>query len=116
MFEKLIHASLGNRLMVVVLSVLLLLVGALTLVFAFTGPMATEGWRLSAAAWLQHAAAVITDALTWLPGWAVLLLLALGGVLLTWEIRRARRASSTIDPSAPEPATHTSIEGPTHDQ
>jgi heavy-metal exporter, HME family len=32
MFEKLIHASLGNRLMVIVLSVVLLLVGALTLV------------------------------------------------------------------------------------
>ncbi len=32
MFEKLIHASLANRLMVVVLSVVLLLVGALTLV------------------------------------------------------------------------------------
>jgi len=32
MFEKLIHTSLGNRLMVVVLSVVLLLVGALTLV------------------------------------------------------------------------------------
>ena len=32
MFEKLIHSALGNRLMVVVLSVLLLLVGAFTLV------------------------------------------------------------------------------------
>ncbi len=32
MFEKIVHASLANRLMVVVLSVLLLLVGALTLV------------------------------------------------------------------------------------
>jgi heavy-metal exporter, HME family len=32
MFEKLIHTSLGNRLMVIVLSVVLLLVGALTLV------------------------------------------------------------------------------------
>ena len=32
MFEKLIHSSLGNRLMVIVLSVVLLLVGALTLV------------------------------------------------------------------------------------
>lgn len=96
--------------------IVLTAMGALTIAFAFTGPMATEGWRLTAAAWLQHAAAVTSDALTWLPGWAVLLLLALGGVLLTREIRRARRASSTPVPSAPEPASHASIEGPTHDQ
>lgn len=90
--------------------------GALTLVVAFTGPMATEGWRLSVSAWLQHAAAVIARALAWLPGWAVLLLLVLGGVLLTREIRRARRASSAVDPSAPERASHTSMKGPTRDQ
>lgn len=96
--------------------IVLTAMGALTLVAAVTGPMATEGWRLSAAAWLQHVAAVTTDALAWLPGWAVLLLLALGGVLLAREIRRAQRASSTIDPSAPEPASQTSIEESTRDQ
>ncbi len=63
--------------------------GALASVLAFTDAgMSTSGWQTDASAWLQHISARIRDALSWLPGWAIALLLAVGFLLL---LRRAIR-------------------------
>ncbi len=59
----------------------LMLMGAITVVAAVTGPMPSDGWRLRIAAWLQHLAVVLTRALAWVPGWVVALLLIAGAVL-----------------------------------
>lgn len=85
---------------------LLVVIGALTIVLAVTGPdMPTEGWRLRFAANLQHTAAVLGDRLTWLPGWTLAALLVLGAVVI---VARLRRRSPTPPASAqpdlpPEP-------------
>lgn len=61
--------------------------GVLTEVVAFTGPgMPSGGWQTRLSAWLQHASTVTLHALSWLPGWIVLVALILGFGLL---IRRA---------------------------
>ena len=50
--------------------------GLLTVVFALRGPaMKLSGWQLQVSAWLGHAASVIGHHLSWLPGWAGLVLL-----------------------------------------
>lgn len=68
--------------------ILLLGMGVLTIVIAFTGSgMGAGGWRLRVAAELQHAAAVTTHALGWLPGWAFGLLIAAAAA---WLLRQAR--------------------------
>ncbi|MCZ4102796.1 MULTISPECIES: cytochrome c biogenesis CcdA family protein [Streptomyces] len=75
---------------------LLIGMGALTVVIAFTGPgMGDGGWRLRLAADLQHWAAQATGWLSWLPGWAFALLLASAAVLL---VRQARRHRSEAPP------------------
>src|SRR6266702_378767 len=57
--------------------VVLIGMGIITLVTAVTGPsMPSSGWRVSCAAWLQHASSVTGKALSWLPGWSVLPALA----------------------------------------
>jgi cytochrome c-type biogenesis protein len=64
--------------------------GVLTLVTAVTGPsMGSSGWRETMTAWLQHASSVTGRALAWLPGWAVLLMLAALAAALAWAARRA---------------------------
>ncbi|MFF5757416.1 cytochrome c biogenesis CcdA family protein [Streptomyces longwoodensis] len=87
---------------------LLIGMGALTLVQAFTGPgMDADGWRLRVAADLQHAASLVTKALGWLPGWALaVLLLALAVFLfrqarahLTAPVRRSPDAAAEASPS-----------------
>jgi cytochrome c-type biogenesis protein len=66
--------------------------GALSVVLAFTGPgMASGGWQTTLSAWLQHLSALALDALSWIPGWVLIAVLALGFALL---IRRATRTSS----------------------
>jgi len=71
--------------------VILLAMGVLTLVTAVTGPsMSSSGWRETMTAWLQHASSVTGKALHWLPGWAVLLLLAALAAALGWAAARAR--------------------------
>ena len=68
-------------------------------------------------AWLQHASSVTARALSWLPGWAVLGLLAALAAALAWQARRARHRAqaryAVADPAAageadhlPVPATH----------
>lgn len=77
---------------------LLVAMGLLTVVIAFAGPgMGNSGWRIRVAADLQHAAAVTADLLSWLPGWAFLVLLTAAAVLVVREVRR-RPASSPSQP------------------
>jgi cytochrome c-type biogenesis protein len=88
--------------------------GVLALVLAFTGPgMPSGGWQTEVSAWLQHLSAITVNALAWLPGWALALALALGFALL---IRRALRTKSTTHGEsavAAQPDTapiHTTVE------
>jgi len=75
--------------------IVLLAMGVLTLITAVTGPsMNSSGWRETMTAWLQHASSVTTRALHWLPGWAVLLVLAALVATLAWAAARARRRHS----------------------
>src|SRR5712691_1532690 len=92
--------------------VVLIGMGALTLVTAVTGPsMPSSGWQVSFAAWLGHASSVTSKALSWLPGWAVLAALAVLASALAAQARRSRRraaatAAVTGDPDSPPlPAT-----------
>lgn len=57
------------------------------LAFADVG-MGASGWQVAVSGWLQHVSAVIRDALSWLPGWVLALLLLAGLALL---IRRVIR-------------------------
>lgn len=85
---------------------LLIVIGALTMVLAAIGPdMPTEGWRLRFAADLQHWSAVVGDRLGWLPGWALLVAAAIGAALLAWRRRPRHRADA--DPVPAPPATVT---------
>jgi cytochrome c biogenesis protein CcdA len=78
--------------------VVLLGMGVLTLVTAVTGPsMSSSGWRESMTAWLQHASSVTARALSWLPGWAVLLVLAGLAAALAAQVVRARRRGADRD-------------------
>ncbi|MET8326185.1 cytochrome c biogenesis protein CcdA [Streptomyces sp. NPDC005181] len=81
--------------------VLLAVMGALTLVQAFTGPdMASGGWRVRVAADLQHAASVVTKALGWLPGWGIALLLAAVAAFLARQARAHLAAPARRSPGA----------------
>ena len=94
---------------------LLVVIGALTIVLAVTGPdMPTEGWRLRFAADLQHTASSLGERLAWLPGWVLVGLLVLAAVAL--GVRLARRQpepshSSDESKAALAPATTTTQEG-----
>src|SRR6266700_3735941 len=69
--------------------------GIVTLVTAVTGPsMGSTGWRESMTAWLQHASSVTARALSWLPGWAVLVTLAALAAGLAWQARHARHRAA----------------------
>jgi hypothetical protein len=51
--------------------------GVLAIVLAVTGPgMPSGGWQAEMSGWLQHISASTLDALSWLPGWAVIAVLA----------------------------------------
>jgi cytochrome c biogenesis protein CcdA len=77
--------------------IVLLAMGVLTLVTAVTGPsMSSSGWRETMTAFLQHASSVAGRALSWLPGWVVLLVLAgLGAALAAQAVRVRRCAADT---------------------
>jgi cytochrome c-type biogenesis protein len=79
--------------------VVLIGMGVLTLVTAVTGPsMTSSGWRVSVSAWLQHVSSVMSRALSWLPGWAVLAALAALAAALVAQARRSRRRAA--DPAS----------------
>lgn len=72
--------------------------GVLTVVLAFTGPgMPRGGWQSEFSAWLRHVSTVTVDALSWLPGWALALMLVVG---LTLLLRRPLRTRITHIPEA----------------
>jgi cytochrome c-type biogenesis protein len=77
--------------------IVLLGMGVVTLVTAVTGPsMSSSGWRETMTAFLQHVSSVTAGALSWLPGWAVLLVLAgLAAALAALAVRARRRAAGT---------------------
>ena len=82
-------------------SALLAAMGIGTIVVGLTSdamPAAT-GWQADVSAELQHYGRIVTDALSWTPGWAAVLLLIAVVALL------ARRAwSELLGPSGPDPA------------
>lgn len=88
------------RLATVISAALMVAMGVLAVVLAFTGPgMPSGGWQTQLSAWLQHISSVALNALSWIPGWAVAAVVLLGFALL---IRRARRTRATTSP-APHP-------------
>lgn len=76
---------------------LLVVMGALTMVLAFTETaMASSGWQVRIAADIQHLASLVSDGLSWLPGWIfAVVLLAAAGLLV--RAARRRRPKATND-------------------
>ena len=75
--------------------VVLIGMGVVTLVTAVTGPsMSSSGWRETMTAFLQHVSSVTARGLSWLPGWAVLLVLAALAAALATQARRGRRRAA----------------------
>ena len=71
--------------------------GVLAIVLAVTGPgMPSGGWQTEMSGWLQHISASTLHALSWLPGWAVIAILAAVFAIL---IGRALRRASSPPPS-----------------
>ena len=96
---------------------LLILMGALTSLLAVSGKaMDTAEWQVRAGAWLQHVAAVVLDALSWLPGWAgALLVFGALGLIVTIAVRQATGSTQTassdpvedpLAPAGPDSADH----------
>jgi cytochrome c-type biogenesis protein len=82
--------------------VLMIVMGVLAMVLAFTGAgMPSGGWQTSLSAWLQHVSTSALHALSWIPGWVLLPVLIAGLALL---IRRAlRRPAPRTPPELPPP-------------
>ncbi|MGH4016114.1 MAG: cytochrome c biogenesis protein CcdA [Pseudonocardiaceae bacterium] len=87
----------------VVSGLLMIGMGVLAVVLAFTGPgMPSGGWQTELSAWLQHLSSAALTALSWISGWVLAAVLVLGFALL---LRRAlrTRAASTPPAGAAEP-------------
>lgn len=81
---------------------LLAVMGVLAIVQGQNGDsMAPSGWRVRVSADLQHWAANLTDALSWIPGWALLIVLV---VLVPYLIRQALRYLRTSGADEVSPA------------
>lgn len=79
---------------------LLVAMGVLTVVIAFTGPgMGNSGWRIRLAADLQHWASRVTRALAWLPGWGFALILLAVAALIFSQLRRHPTAPKDQPPA-----------------
>jgi cytochrome c biogenesis protein CcdA len=77
---------------------LMIAMGVLAIVLAVTGPgMPSGGWQTELSGWLQHVSASMLHALSWLPGWAVIAILA---VVFAVLVRRAVRAGSSPPPDS----------------
>jgi cytochrome c-type biogenesis protein len=73
--------------------------GLLSVVLAFTGPgMSSGGWQTELSAWLQHTSASALGALAWIPGWILAAVLVVGFALL---LRRALNTHKTPAASVP---------------
>lgn len=81
---------------------LLVIMGIATLWIALAGPSmpSPSGWTSRISARLQHYGQVVTDALSWVPGWAAVLILGTVVALL------ARRALRQVGRSADSEVTH----------
>ncbi|MGH3841961.1 MAG: cytochrome c biogenesis CcdA family protein, partial [Pseudonocardiaceae bacterium] len=56
---------------------LMIAMGVLSVVLAFTGPgMPIGGWQTELSAWLQHLSSSALRALAWIPGWVLVVVLA----------------------------------------
>jgi len=99
---------------------LLIAMAVLTYVQAALGPgMGASGWLAQLAADLQHAAAVVTAALAWLPGYVVAVVLIIGTLFIIWQARRHLNRPVPQDARealAPDPDCCTSDAATTPDQ
>jgi cytochrome c-type biogenesis protein len=94
---------------------LMIAMGVLAVILAFTGPgMPSGGWQTQLSAWLQHISSVALDALSWVPGWVLVALLLLGLAAL---IRRALHApaATPADTSSRRAAENESVTPATAD-
>jgi hypothetical protein len=102
---------------------LMIAMGVLAMVLAFTGPgMPSGGWQTELSAWLQHVASVALQSLSWIPGWAVLAAFLAGvGVLLRRALRTTKIPASVANRSEREnpsgiPSTSDTVERNQRDQ
>jgi len=84
---------------------LMIAMGGLTIVIAFTGPAMDSGWQVRTGAWLDHLASVATKHLGFLPGWVLLVLLAVFAALVVRGLRRPRRSDRVAEPESPGAAS-----------
>src|SRR5207245_666997 len=78
-------------------AILLGLMGAGTVWIALTGPSMPSGtgWQAAFSARLQHYGKVLTDALSWIPGWAAaVILVALVAFLVRAAIKQSHRIAA----------------------
>jgi cytochrome c-type biogenesis protein len=93
---------------------LMIAMGVLAVILAFTGPgMPSGGWQTQLSAWLQHVSNVALGALSWIPGWLLLAVLLLSLAAL---IRRALHtpADNAAENESVTPATADALEEKTH--
>lgn len=98
-----VRLRLGTRIRVLTIGtlasgLLLIAMGALTTVIAFTGPaMGGNGWSVQVSAWLSHIASVATRNLGFVSGWMVLLVLAAAALLIARGARRVPTSVAAVD-------------------
>lgn len=79
-------------------ALLLIVMAALTYLQAALGPgMGADGWLLRLTADLQHVATLIGNALAWVPGWTIALVLILATAYLFWQARRHSKPAQAAD-------------------
>jgi cytochrome c biogenesis protein CcdA len=93
-----------TRVGTLVAGLLMVGMGVLSVVLAISGPgMSSGGWQAELSGWLQHASARAVSALSFLPGWAVLVVLAAVFALLILRVFRKHPGSTPEPGSAIEP-------------
>ncbi|MFI7190012.1 cytochrome c biogenesis protein CcdA [Nocardia nova] len=82
---------------------LMIVMGVLAIVVAFTGPgMASGGWQTRLSAWLQHMSAVVLHTLSWLPGWVMIAVLIVAAALLARRVIRQVHDRRDVEPIGAE--------------
>ncbi|MFI5615458.1 cytochrome c biogenesis CcdA family protein [Amycolatopsis sp. NPDC051903] len=124
--DRTVQVRLGRRqwrmaLGSVVSGALMIVMGVLAVVLAFTGPgMPSGGWQTELSAWLQHISSIVLRALSWIPGWVLLAILVAGfALLLRRALNRRKTRARIADPppgcctdqrAVPTPATIDAVE------
>lgn len=106
--ERTVRLGFGRRLPLgtAVSGLLMIGMGLLADVLAFTEVgMGGSGWQREVSARLQHIAAHVRHALSWLPGWALAVLLLAGAALLLRRALRSRRAANDDSCACPDDDT-----------